>query len=599
MIMKKMILFNVTPINTDVTDLQEFEAKVAAAKKAGATHILITEVEKSRWIWEKDLSDPYPNWGMLNSALFKIIVPDELKRWLPTDYAARNLELVKGRAKICKKYGLKCAAHFCEPFYLPEEVFRAHPEWRGPRCDHPRRARNYYYSPCMDHPQVLEMYRKAMKKLCELCEIDYVYLHTNDCGAGICWSSGLYAGPNGPEACKHIPMSERILNYFRVFRQGARDAGREIMIETNSNIGVKENEHVMDSIWPLLEDGMAVNFKNNQNQPLSSLVDVNYEFTFAPVRNIPLLMTFIELLEKGWHEPSQVLKIGIMDDDFHEYFRIVEKFFAKPTHGLLDRIALLRELAAEIAGEQSADGLVEAWNQIEIGLKHFQDTYTEGLSWCSVNQRLINRPFVLFPEELLPSEKEYYRPFQFQAVDEKQANDLLNNQCTTFIRGYYAIFAASRNCQRAIDCFNKASRHYLNAAAQNSGETAEKLALAADRLKLLSCFFHNYIHAMKIQHIIDTTDYSVEPEISPRWPIDADPRLLEFEKLNRAEIDNTYTIINLIEGREREMLVLAPTHEQEDIFWLSPKITGQLKHKAEIMLNHQLDGKRLFVTNNK
>lgn len=597
--MKKMIQFNVTPIDTDVTNLEEFERKATAAKKAGATHILITEIEKSRWIWEEDYSDPYPNWGMLNSALFKIIVPDELKQWLPVDYAARNLELVKGRMNICRKLGLKGAAYFCEPFYLPEAVYRAHPDWRGPRCDHPRRATNYYYSPCMDNPEVLALYRKAMKELCELCEIDYVYLHTNDCGAGICWSSGLYDGPNGPEICKHIPMSARILNYFRIFRQGARDAGREIMIETNSNIGVKENEHTMDSIWPTLEDGMAVNFKTNQNQPLSSLVDVNYEYTFVPVRNIPLLMTYLELLEKGWHEPSQVLKIGIMDDDFNEYNRITEMFMENPTHGLLDRVALLRKLAVEIAGEESADGLVEAWNEIEIGLKHFLDTYTEGLSWCSVNQRLINRPFVLFPDELLPSEKDYYRPFQFQATDEAHANDLLDNQCTTFVRGYYAIFAASKNCERAIACYKKAAAQYAAAAKRNTGKTAETLSLVVDRLNLLICFYKNYIHAMKIQHIIDTTDYSVAPEVSPRWPIDADPRLLDFEKLNRAEIDNTYEVVKLIEGREREMLVLAPTHEQEDIFWLSPRITEQMKHKAEIMLNHQLDGKRLFVTNNK
>ncbi|MDD4000426.1 MAG: hypothetical protein PHX62_06005, partial [Bacilli bacterium] len=198
---KSMIIYNVTPINTDVTDLENFEKNVIKAKSLGATHIIVTEVIKDRWFWEKDLSDPYHNWGMLNSSLFKIILPEELKPWLPVDYVQSNYELVKKRSEILKKHHLKAAAYFCEPFYLPEEVFRAYPSWRGPRCDHPRRAKKTYYSPCMDNPAVLSLYRKAMKKLCEISEIEYVYLHTNDCGAGICWSEGLYAGANGPEIC--------------------------------------------------------------------------------------------------------------------------------------------------------------------------------------------------------------------------------------------------------------------------------------------------------------------------------------------------------------------------------------------------------------
>ena len=88
---KKMLIYNVTPINTDVTDLAKFERKVKRAAELGATHVLITEIPKSRWIWEEDLSDPYPNWGMLNSALFKIIVPKELEQWLPKDYATPTL----------------------------------------------------------------------------------------------------------------------------------------------------------------------------------------------------------------------------------------------------------------------------------------------------------------------------------------------------------------------------------------------------------------------------------------------------------------------------------------------------------------------------
>jgi hypothetical protein len=225
------------------------------------------------------------------------------------------------------------------------------------------------------------------------------------------------------------------------------------------------------------------------------------------------------------------------------------------------------------------------------------DTCIEGFDWTSVNQRLINRPFVLFPDELTEDEKGYYRPYLFQAVDEKQANDLLNNQNTSFVRGYYAVFLASKCLQKMMAQIETARKLYLKVA--ENAENADLFKTAADRFSLLNCFAKNYLHAMKFQDIVDSTDYSQEPEISPQWPLDADPRLLEYERLTRAEIDNTYDIIRLIEGREREMLLVSPTAALEDIFWLSPEITEQLRRKANTMLNHQLDGKRLYRTNNK
>lgn len=596
---KEMVIFNVTPINTDVTDLAAFEKKVARAAKAGATHITVTELPKSRWIWDADRSDPYPNWGMLNPSLFKIIVPEQLRQWLPTDYAENNLRLVAARCEIIKKYGLRAAAYFCEPFYLPEAVYRAHPDWRGPRCDHPRRAKNYYYSPCMDNPEVLAMYRDAMKKLCDVAPLDYVYLHTNDCGGGICWSSGLYDGANGPESCRNIPLADRILGYFRVFREGAADAGRSIYIETNSNIGFKENEHVMDTVWPLLEDGMAVNFKDNRGQPLSSLVDTIYEYTYSPVRCIPMFGLFLEQLQRAYEDKSKILKFIITDDDFDEYNTIIELFNAKHTKTAADRYALLRRVAAGIAGDKCADTLVQAWLDTETARLHYFDTCIEGFSWTGINQRLLNRPFVLFPEELTEEQTAYFRPFQFQAVDEAHARDLLDNQCTSFVRGSYASFIALNCLKRAEKLWSAAMNAYKRvAAAQSDSDRAAALDLVAQRYELLLCVSANYRHAIEFQLLVDEADYEKTPEISSRWPLDADPALLRFEAVNRAEIDNTYHIISLIKGREKQMLSLSPTPEQEDIFWLCENITEQLKMKAEIMLDHQLDGKRLWETHN-
>ncbi len=579
--------------------LGEFEFKVKKAIDMGATHITISQIEKSRWQWERDLSDPYPNWGMLVTALFKIIVPEELKQWLPEDYAADNFELIKKRSEILKKHGLKGAFHMKEPCYLPEEVFRAHPEWRGPRCDHPRRAKNYYYSPCIDRPEILTMYTDAMEKLCSAVDIEYFHIFTNDSGGGICWSSGLYTGKNGPEWCRNIPMDQRIGKFLDALNSGTEKAGVDAWIEINSNIGIKEPEHEMDAMWQTLPDHQAVNKKTNTGKPLASELFLNWEYVLQPVKNIARPFSFIEAYEDSYYSGLPAAILTIDDTDFNEYYTLMDDFNSSPVKGLAARTLLIRKTAAKIVGEDKADDLVAVWDKTEKGIVHYLDTGLEGLVSCCINQRWLNRPFVLFPSELTPDEKDYFRKFQFQANDEAHANDLLDIQNSSFIRGYSGVFLATAALKKAIALFEEASKLVKDIAKASDSSLKTKLNLYADRIELLSCFMKNAMNAIRFQHVIDTTDYEREPEISSEWPLDAEKNLLLFEEITRAEIDNIHRIIKIIKGRENIMLLLAKTPELEDIFLMSPAIVNQLQTKTETMMNHLLDGKRLYVTHNK
>ncbi|HPQ47249.1 MAG TPA: hypothetical protein PLP30_07775 [Clostridia bacterium] len=570
--------------------LEEFESKVVRAKSLGATHITISQIEKSRWQWERDLSDPYPNWSMLVTSLFKIIVPDELREWLPVDYADRNLDLIIKRSRILEKYGLKGSFHMKEPAYLPEEVFTEHPEWRGPRCDHPRRAKNHYFSPCIDRDDILAMYEKAMYKLCSAANIEYFHIFTNDSGGGLCWSTGLYTGKNGPEWCRSIPMNKRVGKFLDTLKRGTNKAGVDAWIEINSNIGIKEPEHEMDAMWPFLPDYQAVNKKSNDGRPLAAEVFMNWEYTIQPVKNIARPFDFLEQYEKANASGLPAQLITVDDTDFDVYYRLMDKFNSNPTKGLTDRTVLIRETASDIAGSENADELVDIWAKTEKAVLHFIDTGLEGLVSCAVNQRWINRPFVLFPDELTFEEKDYYRRFQFQANDEAHANDLLDIQNSSFIRGYSGVFLASMALKKAMALLEEAS---------DKARKIKGLELYSDRLMLLSCFMKNSYNAIRFQHIVDTADYERVVEISPEWPLDAEPALLKFEEITRAEIDNTNKIISLIKDREQEMLLMAPTHELEDIFLFSPQLCSQMKLKTRTMINHLLDGKRLFVTHNK
>ncbi|MDX1359427.1 MAG: hypothetical protein R3232_11400, partial [Clostridia bacterium] len=326
---------------------------------------------------------------------------------------------------------------------------------------------------------------------------------------------------------------------------------------------------------------------------------LNWEYTIQPVKNIARPFEFLEEYEKSYYSDLPAALLTIDDTDFDVYNTLIEKFNASPVRGLAARTGIIRQTASEIAGEDHADSLVDAWVKTEKGILHFIDTGLEGLVTCCVNQRWLNRPFVLFPSELTVDEKCYFRQFQFQANTEAHADDLLDIQNSSFIRGYSGVFLATAALRKAVILFNEASEIVRIIAKTKKDSTSNVLSLYADRLALLSCFMTNAINAIRFQHIIDTTDYDKTPEISPEWPLDAEKNLLLFEEITRAEIDNTNKIINLIDGREDRMLLLAPSHELEDIFLLSPRLVSQLRTKTETMLDHMLDGKRLFETHNK
>ncbi len=206
---------------------------------------------------------------------------------------------------------------------------------------------------------------------------------------------------------------------------------------------------------------------------------------------------------------------------------------------------------------------------------------------------------MLFPNELKPDEKDYYRKFLFQANDEAHANDFLDIQNSSFVRGYAGVFIANQNIDKAILKFDEAINNIKIIISNLADKTLiEKLELYNSRLSLLICFMNNVHNSITFQHIIDTTDYEREPEISPEWPLYAEENLLKFEAVHRREIDNTNEIIRLIKGREEVMLEIATTHELEDIFLFSPKLIEQLTNKTHIMMDHLLDDKRLYVTHN-
>ena len=119
-------------VQMETADLEDFEKSVEIARRFGATHVCANQIEPSMWQWDAAMNrkDPYPNWTMHRPSFFKFYVPEKLRKYLPADYANRNLEAVRARGEILRRHGLKAVySAAIDPSYLPEQVYVDHPEW--------------------------------------------------------------------------------------------------------------------------------------------------------------------------------------------------------------------------------------------------------------------------------------------------------------------------------------------------------------------------------------------------------------------------------------------------------------------------------------
>jgi len=587
MTQKRKIIFT-CPTNT----LEEFRAFAQQAARLGATHVSISDLPKSMWQWDLDRNDPYPNWGMLLSTIFKVVVPPELKEYLPAEYARKNLQMVTQRCAILKELGLKAAYTGKEPAWLPEAVFQAHPEWRGPRCEHPRRARHTYYAPCIDNPQVLEMYRKAVAELCRHAPIEWFNLLTNDSGGGICWSVSLYPGQNGPAWCEQRSYADRVTGFMSTIQAGAKEAGLTAEVSMYYGSGYISQAEIA-SVIPALQEGQSLNNKTRNSVVPNRLIGYPYyDNGVGPIPGIPQVFRIAEQLQEAGKDPSANLTVTFDYLDYPEFVGLLEQFRKNPRTDVAGRMENIHQVALAQGGVEYADVLMSVWEKISRAVHNIRAMSGDPLMLvATVNQRWITRPLVPFPMELTAEEKDYYRKFQFQANSEEEAADLMNIQGFEIINGFSGSMIAG-------NFFSQAAGHLQ--AAIDELETLRKnglpkeLALLQTRLKVLACFYRNALYTIQYQDILDRADYATPPKEDNYYPMDGDQLLMEIQNITRHDVDNTLELIRLLESTKETLVWTAPTPAEEDIFLLGPNLVEQLYKKNEITLKHQLELYRLF-----
>lgn len=591
--MKKII------VECPTGNIDEFRRLAEFAKKNNITHLAVSDIEKSMWQWNRNRFDPYPNWGMKNATLFKIALPEALKKYIPSDSSDRNLEMFSKRAEVLKEYGLKAVFRGMEPSWLPQNVYDDHPAWKGPRCDQTRRARAEYYAPCTDNPEVRALYDESVQKLCSVIPIEYFIFLTNDSGGGFCWSDRLYPGANGPSSCRHIPVAQKVVNFLSLIQESALKVGVNAEVGFDRNFSPSEKSGI---VYCLKDGQFCYGQYNKTSFKTLNVGCVAYKNPTYPIRGMSMLPRYAEQMSKIDYNDENNIYYTIDDIDQKEYFKLIEDNAGKTENSMLGKFMALTKTAESFVGKKYASKLVDMWEYTQKAFDIMEPWDVGGnVSMLgTVHQRWLTRPLVAFPSELTEEEKAYYRPYLFQAGTEKEAENPVNMQGTIWLGGESARFNFRNFSQKAIYHIKSAidiADELLS--ADDLGDYKEDLKEQKLRLKLFGYIMRNQKNVITFQSIMDRTNFD-EPPVDTTLAIDeqGDKRYYKVMNIIREEVDNTYEIIKILDEAKTNILNCTDTEENEDIMNFGPDLKNDLLKKIHIMEKHKLDFERVYKSYN-
>lgn len=567
--------------------------------------------------------DPYPSWYNHKLGLLKVVPPEPLQPHVSSEWEAwadEITDVLDRRCQILRRYDLKAAYATNEPQVLPEDVFAEHPLWRGPRVDQPNRSRKPHFAPCVDHPDVREMYRSAVADLLERYpEIEVFQFVTTDAGSGFCWADSLYPGRSGNSRCRDRSMTERVTGFFDALDAGAEAAGTTIecdLVEIPPQEWMVPTFDDAENMASALEAGRAINnFEGpNATRYKTDAGAANWEGSILyPVRGIPQVVECARTLQsaaapvgtsedRGSSKPSGTRRLefsmppGAEDLSLDVYERVM----AETPGDRVEALQVLKSVAVDRVGDEHAETLLSLWFAVD-------DATTAGKAIPGhppqmvggVHQRWITRPFVPFPEELHPAEKRYYRDYLFQARSEEQAEDLVDCQAMRLYKGWGARVLMTFVFDRVEPKIRRAERLASELATELDGDRGERYRGLELRFQVLSCLLQNSRNAIDYQAIRDhVRDRGIAPEKNPVLGTRSSWERDFMLQTARAEVDNTARLIELLEDADEDVVHCADSEEQEDVRLLGPNLVEELERKLEIMTDHWTDYRRLFTLPN-
>ncbi|MBI4023886.1 MAG: hypothetical protein HY360_02835 [Verrucomicrobia bacterium] len=599
---KRMVYWEATQVPGLPRSPDEFRRFAERAAAAGVTHIALNDIPKSRW-QRGDARDPHPEWEYWTVwsrpaiGIFKLVLPSELEPWIPKEEVERNMAMMEERCAILRSLELRATLDGHEPMWWPEGAFQSHPRWRGPEVQLPTISRVPYHSPCLDQPEVLAMYRRAMQELCRrLPEVDSYSMLTNDSSAGICWSH-TYPGKNGPRACRKIALIDRVTGFMDALQEGARAAGREIAVNLfNCGFWVDGHGHYRAS----LKAGQYIDGMDREGRLRMSGTGRNGWFGgyVYPVLGIPQVMTFLEELERAFASGAQGVGVSVANSELL-LTEIFTAFQEKPSTGPASRMDILRRVASQHVGAEHAEGLLEIWLAIERATENVRYGL-RGSPMMIVGplmSRWIIMPMVPDVYRLTDDEKRCFQRGRV-AKNEIEALDYGVFMGERAMRGETGVNHVRLELLVAIDRLEAAAASAeAMAGRMDRPQSAQELKDLARRLKVLASVyltcrnFIEYAHILATrktdeEHVVVRDIYQMSASMNRgRWELCA---------LAREEMDNALALAELVEAASEPVLAMAPTMEEEDGLAFAPNLAEQLRKKASIMMAHWREFNELY-----
>jgi hypothetical protein len=597
---KRAIIWSYGDDPSVLADREAFRTFAAQAAELGATHLGISRLPRAWWQMQ-DARDPHPEWAswpiwsFVQPTLWKVVLPPALEEWLPRDQAERNLDLIRERVEILRSLGLRAAWSGNDPMWLPEGAYRAHPEWRGAQAELLCITRLPYWSPCVDHPEVLGMFRWAMTELCRAVpELDFWSSFTNDSGGGICWS-GSYPGNNGASACRHRSHTERVVGFLTAIQEGAREAGCEVQV----NIDVQGSAPPLE--YGQLRPGQFYKGRDAQGHWAASGLGGNSWFGnhLYPVVGIPRIFSFAEEYEHAFSADTPAVGVSF-GPQVHEPLQAVYRALREtPTSGPASRMAVLRQLAAQRVGEENAEALLEIWQTIERAAECGR--HVRGYGYSSIMlvgagmMRWLTMPLVPDQSRLTPEQKATYQRWRVvkDAVEADSYHALLGRRG---VIGSAAVWMATNSLNEAISLATRAAVQTETLATKLPEAGRLRLTGLACRLRALACGYTTCRNFIQYEEALAQMAPDAE---EPTWRDHTGTYVInrggvELRAIARSEVDNAYELARLVEEAPEPVLAMVSDPAEEDSFVYGPNLAAELRRKAEIMLDRWEDYNELY-----
>ncbi len=430
--------YKLAVMGADSNDLGVYEELAASAADRGFNAMYLGALAETTL--EQEQTDPRDAWLRFSAgcpALMKVVETSLVHGVLSEAHIEGNARLVAAKSQILAKYGLWGVTNILEPMWLPEWFYEQHPEVRGARCDNPCLAREPYYSPCLDNEAVLDHYREGVRSLLRLApRIRVLTIGTNDSGAGICWGTGLYPGPNGPDHCSDVPMGTRLQKWFKAMLAGAKDAGGTLEVAFHT-VHFSRAE-TRDTIDKLPRHATVLGGKDNfpdkpralREKKRLVIAGVNptlVPWCLSPVIETPFPYHNLEAMQRLAESRADIVMVGgfgpaVYGMDTVATTAILSGFKKPPksSHEIEKRVF---KIAREQVGARLAPSLVSAWREVDRALRTWilgskgDTNHLLHPQYSFKGSRWVTRPIVPDPKLIPEEQKTYFRGHPREKMD--------------------------------------------------------------------------------------------------------------------------------------------------------------------------------------